>query len=220
MEELENKIRENFMNLVDIVKSISKKIIEVKNIESDIASSVIKSCKNEKCFFDYKIKPKYINTPINMNNYIQLKGNINPNIFMNNLCDILINEFGNDNCYIEPDKNKLKFNITFEEEEGEEKNDEEEEEITDEIKAELKKLGMAEEIKEEEEENNGLIIQIKLFQYSDGYILRFIQKEGDRKKFLDKFIEISKLIENLMSQIDVIQSIFGIIPLKQKKLKD
>jgi hypothetical protein len=132
-----------------------------------------------------------------MNNYIQLKGNINPNIFMNNFCDVLINEFGNDNCYIEPDKTKLKFNIIFEEEED--KNDEEEEEITDEIKAALKKLGMAEEIKEEAEENNGLIIQIKLYQYSDGYILRFIQKEGDRKKFLDKFIEISKLIENLMS---------------------
>ena len=203
MEELENKIRENFMNLVDVVKSISKKIIEVKNIESDIASSVIKSCKNEKCFFDYKIKPKYINTPINMNNYIQLKGNINPNIFMNNFCDVLINEFGNDNCYIEPDKTKLKFNIIFEEEDEnieEQEREEEEEEITDEIKAELKKLGMAEEIKEEEEEeNDGLIIQIKLYQYSDGYILRFIQKEGDRKKFLDKFIEISKLIENLIS---------------------
>ena len=195
MEELENKIRENFLNLVDIVKSISKKIIEVKNMESDIASSGIKSFKNDKCFFDYKIKPKYIDTPINMINCIKIKGNLNPNIFMNNFCDILINEFGSDNCYIEPDKTKLKFNIIFEEEEE----NNEEEEITDEIKEELKKLGIENEINEEDEENNGLDIQIKLYQSSDGYILRFKQKEGNRKKFLDKFNEISKLIEDLIS---------------------
>lgn len=52
---------------------------------------------------------------------------------------------------------------------------------------------------EEYEENNDLKMNIKLYKYSDEYILKFIQKEGKRNQFLDKFRAISKLVENIIS---------------------
>ena len=198
MEELENKLKEYLMNLVDIVKGNLKKVMEVKNTESDMVSSGIKSTKMGKSFFEFKIKPKYIDTPMIMNNCIKIKGDLNPVIFMNSLCDKLIKKFDGNNCFIEADKRKLKFNIIFNEDEEEEYD---EEEITEEMREELEKLGIDNENNEDEEENNNdnLMIQIKLYQCSEGHILRFIHKNGERKNFLDKFFVISKLVKILIS---------------------
>ena len=52
---------------------------------------------------------------------------------------------------------------------------------------------------EDNERTIELIIQIKLYKYSDDYILRFIQEKGDRYYFLDKFETISKLVKNIIS---------------------
>ena len=95
-----------------------------------------------------------------------------------------------ENVFIEADKEKLKFIATFEEEE---KKDEK----TLELIEEMKKLGLEE--VENNNEQNALTVKIKLYQIDDGYLLKFIQNEGGRKSFFDKFDELSKLIENIIS---------------------
>ena len=51
---------------------------------------------------------------------------------------------------------------------------------------------------EEEEKITDLKIQIKLYKISDGHLLRFTQREGERKNFLDKYGEISKIVRNIL----------------------
>ena len=54
--------------------------------------------------------------------------------------------------------------------------------------------------KEKEEiEGNELVIQIKLYKSSDEHILRLIQKKGNRRDFLIKFADISKLAEIIIN---------------------
>ena len=53
-------------------------------------------------------------------------------------------------------------------------------------------------ISDEEEGILQLIIQIRLYKYSDGHILKFMQKDGNRKNFLDKVNIISELVENII----------------------
>ena len=61
-------------------------------------------------------------------------------------------------------------------------------------------------IEENDEENEKvdeyisyLKIKVKLYQVSDGHLLRFIQDEGNREDFLDKFGEISNFVKKLIS---------------------
>ena len=39
---------------------------------------------------------------------------------------------------------------------------------------------------------------LQLYKSNDEYLLRFIQSEGKRKQFLDKFEAISKLVEDIL----------------------
>ena len=100
---------------------------------------------------------------MNIKNCIKIKGYLDANSFMNNLCNLIINNYGVDNCYLEPDKKK-------------ENDDNDEDKIV-----------------------NELNMKIKLYKCSDGHILRFKQIKGNRKDFLDKFNEISKLVKNYYS---------------------
>ena len=79
-----------------------------------------------------------------------------------------------------------------------EEDEEVKDELPEEIKEELKKLGIDGGI-EDNGGNNDLKMNIKLYKYSDEYILRFIQREGKRNKFLDKFTAISNLVENIIN---------------------
>ena len=197
MDSLESEIREKFLNLVNTVKDINQKQIEIINKESEIALDNKSNGNNIKKIFN-NLALKFENISLSkydMNNYIIIKGNLDPNNFMNCLYYLLTEEFVINNCYIEPIDGKPKFNAIFEE--GEEEI-EDEEEITDEIIEKLKKLGIEDVIKKDKE-NNQLIIYIKLFKYSEGYLLRFVQKKGNRKKFLDKFQIISKLVKNMIN---------------------
>ena len=93
--------------------------------------------------------------------------------------------------------------ILFEEEKKEEKKEEEKEEEKEGKKEEGKDLeDEIEKLKIDnngDEEFNGLSLQVKLIKTSDEYIIQFVHKEGNRKDFLDKYVEISKLVENLMN---------------------
>ena len=192
MEEIEKDIKSKFTDVEEIVKKANKKELEKKinaNKENKGASDT-RSIKVEKIYFNDNQKPEIIDTCMNMNNCIIIKNLLNPVDFMNSLHNQLLNEFGSI-CLIEDDKEKLELNVFFEEEE-------EKEEIPEEIKEELKKLGINEDM-EDDERLIELTIEIKLYKYNDDYILRFIQKKGDRYYFLDKYAIISKLVENIIS---------------------
>ena len=202
---LETEIREEFIKLTPSLKEVCHKILEKKDKESEVASYNTKSYNidNEEKFFTEDCKPKYEDTHMNINYCIKIKGYLNPVKFMNSLCNILIYKYGIDNCYIEANKTKLKFNILFEEEKEEKKEEEKKEEEKEGKKEEGKDLeDEIEKLKIDnngDEEFNGLSLQVKLIKTSDEYIIQFVHKEGNRKDFLDKYVEISKLVENLMN---------------------
>ena len=186
-EKIDDEIKQVFLKLENDVKIYSKKEIEAKNKKSEEAFKT-RSGHNENEYFDSHIKPKFDNTYNNMNYCIKIKGTLNPNKFMNSLVNLLLKKYC-DTCLIETDDNKLKFIAIFEEETKDK--------ITKEFIEEIKKLGIN--VEDEKEDNNELKIKIKLYQISEGYSLRFIHQFGDRKNFLEKYDDISKLIENLIN---------------------
>ena len=209
LDELEQEIREEFTNLSEQVQNFSQTQLEKKNNESINAPYNTRGIQNDKvkAIFDNNMKPKIIHTPMNMNHCITIKGNLNSVKFMNQLCYMIDNKF--ETCFIEPSKEKLKFNVTFEEEEQKEEIKEEElkevkEEVKEDVKEEkeIKEENKEDEEKEEEEKeivSNELIIQVKLYKSSDEHILRLIQKKGNRRDFLIKFADISKLAEIIIN---------------------
>ena len=186
--QLENEIREEFLKRESLVEIGIKKEKEMeannpnessgnKNVDDDI--------------FDLDLKPKYAQTGLNMNNYIKLKGKINPAIFMNSLVNKINKEFEGE-CDIEPNKEKLKFNVIFEEAQSNE-------EIEEELLEELKSMG----IKENEEINENIkgkktVIQIKIYEsYNEGYLVRFVRKEGETIDYLEKIKKIYSLVDKM-----------------------
>ena len=155
-------------------------------------------------YFESNLKPKIIEIEDNMNNFIKIKGNLNPVNFMNKLANKISAIFDN-NCLINPNKNSLKFDIIFEEEENEE---EEEEEQKEEEEKKEKKCNNYQEIKEfnenNEENNNRIrkkdcVIQVKLFELKNGeYLLRFVKKEGELEEFYKIFEKISNSVKNMI----------------------
>lgn len=184
MKELNNEIQTDFDDLFDLVKSGLKDEINIKNIDSQFASYNTKSVNIDynEVFFKSDLEPKYDNTPMNIKNCIKIKGYLDANSFMNNLCNLIINNYGVDNCYLEPDKKNLKFEAIFEKDEDNENDKKKENDDNDEDKI-----------------VNELNMKIKLYKCSDGHILRFKQIKGNRKDFLDKFNEISKLVKKYYS---------------------
>ena len=184
LDELEQEIREEFINLSEQVQNFSQKQLEKKNKESINASYNTRGIGNDivKAVFNDKMEPKKIHTQMNMNHCIKIKGNLNSVNFMNQLCYMIDNKFGT--CFIEPSKEKLKFNAIFEEEK-------ELKEVKEDVKEENK------DEKEEDNSYNELVIQFKLYKSSDKHILRLIHKKGNRRDFLKKFVDISKLVKLL-----------------------
>ena len=176
---LKEEIRKEFTDLSIIVKEKNQQ--EMKAEDRIVEYPMYKTrCfdDDDKYFIDYNIRPKCIVTPMNVDNYIKIKGYLNPVKFMNFLCEKLVSKFKDDNCYIKVERNKLEINIIFEEDEEEEEEDEKNENI---------------------EESNDLSMQIKLYEEKDEHLLRFILKKGNRKNFLDKYNIISKLVEYIIT---------------------
>ena len=175
---LEDEIKKEFSDLSIIVKEKNQQ--EIKAVDRIEEYPIYRTrCfdNDDKYFMDNNIKPKYLVTPMSMDNSIKIKGYLNPVKFMNFLCEKLVSKFKDDNCYIKVERNKLEINIIFEEDEEEEE-DEKNENI---------------------EESNDLSMQIKLYEEKDEHLLRFILKKGNRKNFLDKYNIISKLVEYIIT---------------------
>ena len=193
--QLENEIREE---LLKREQTIQKKLKEEIRTEGQSYSSNINMSGNrcgddEKEYFDLSLTPKLGQTGIGMNNYIKIKGKLNPAQFMNSLANKLENEFG-DNCNIDPAEKALKFDILFEEEK------EEEEEIPKELEEELAKLGL-EDVEENDDDllKKDCIIQVKLFEsINGGHLLRFVKKSGELEDYYKNLKKIMSLTKELL----------------------
>ena len=128
-----------------------------------------------------------------MKNFIKINGDLNPCKFMNCLANKIKSEF-KDNCEINENKQKLKFDITFLKNEINEI--EENKEFEEELDKLLAEYNLDEYENTIEKKNN--IIQIKLFEsVNGGYIVRFVKKGGEIEDYnqnLDKIIKIIKEI--------------------------
>ena len=183
--DLESKIKEEFIKLIPLVKENSLKEMNAADKISERALYNVRSYRDEEeSYFNPEMRVKFVNTPIKMDNCIKIKGYINPNKFLNSLVYKINKEFDMDNCLIQTSIDQPKFNLTFENN-NDEMDDEEDNENEDD--------------EDEDEEGDDIIVQIKLYQTSDGHLLRFIKKRGNRNDFLDKFIILSKLVEEIIS---------------------
>ena len=193
--EKEIKLKEEFQKREKIVMERCKDEIQ-KNIESSdnkyYYAQITKSskCDSKGIIFKYELNPKYIEKNKYMNYCIHIKGILDPKDFLNILIQNVKAKFKN--CLIKTDEeNKPNFNITFT---GEG--------IYEDIKEELKNLGIENEEKEDEDDEedndiNELILRIKLYKTSEGYLLRFVKKQGNKIDFINKF----EIIKNFIKEI-------------------
>ena len=111
--DLEKKLESAFEQRVPEAKRQWKITIDQENYNSDIANSKSRSFSDkEQNYFISPIEPKYIKGEINHFDYIKIKGFLQPNIFMYDLCEELDKKF-KDLCLIEPSEEKLKFIAYF-----------------------------------------------------------------------------------------------------------
>ena len=186
---LEEEIKELFKELAPYVKISLNISLQKDNWESTFRSYNRSISNNDdQNYFDSFAKPKCIDTPMNIKYCIDIQGYLNPILFMNKLCVILDNEYKHENCYINTDSEILKFNFIFVKKIEEKENKKED--------------GNKDTDSDEEKNNNEIIIQIKLYESSEKYILRFKEKKGNRKDFLDKYYAISNLIVKLLNNLN------------------
>ncbi len=191
--QLENEIREELLKREQTVQEKIKKKMATKGQRSNINMSGNRCGDDEKEYFDLSLTPKLGQTGIGMNNYIKIKGKLNPAQFMNSLANKLENEFG-DNCNIDPAEKALKFDILFEEEK------EEEEEIPKELEEELAKLGL-EDVEENDDDlqKKDCIIQVKLFEsINGGHLLRFVKKSGELEDYYKNLKKVMSLTKEIL----------------------
>ena len=108
---LENEISEIFSSLRKDVKKHNRKEMKNNNKESKNASNNCRSTSGES-IFSSNLVPNDIDTPLNINNYIDIKGYLNPVNFMNDLYKMISDNFGDD-CSLIPDNKKLKIVINI-----------------------------------------------------------------------------------------------------------
>ena len=152
-----------------------------------IKKSLISDSKKD--IFKNELNLKYIEKNKYMNFCIYIKGKLEPQNFLNILGKQIKEKFSN--CLIKTDEeNKPNFNVTFT---GEG--------IFENIKEQLTKLGIKKEDEDEDNEEddiNELILRIKFYKTSEGYLLRFIKRQGDKVDFINKYETIKKLVEEII----------------------
>ena len=164
--EYENKINLNEELLKRYNKIMESIVVKVKK-KNDNNQDVRGIDEEKEGFFCKFATPEYIERITFMNYYINLIGFNNLIKFMNDLCQKIIDKFGNDKCYVREDNNnKLKFELLFKGEDNSEYNP-----IIMEI--------ILYKTKEEE------------------YLLRFIRKKISKYDFIEKFKIISDLANSI-----------------------
>ena len=193
--EVKNLKNEDYIIYENMMKDLENKVDEDNEIFENRPAKLnnqnnigFRSAKNEdeEKFFNSNITHNYLyKSGFNAMNYIKIKGELEPVEFMNTLANKLIKEFY---CKINPDKNKLKFEVIFPNK------------INDEI-------GDEEDMEEEEEndiidnfEFKDCVIKIKFFEFiNGGYEVHFIKAEGDFMDYYSYFQDIKKIIKKILN---------------------
>ena len=110
-----------------------------------------------------------------------------------------INKLYDNKCYINTDKEKLKFKITFINEDNDDDEEEEEGEKAGEEK--YKKEEDEEDNVEEKKKKNNIrdcIMKVKLYDCgNDEYLLCFEKNQGNLEEFYDNFLKIKEMISKV-----------------------
>ena len=167
---LEFQKRENEINKkvkLDLIVSLEKRIFERNQ---------------NKSFFENDINPKLINIEPKMDNYIRIKGNLNPSEFMNNLAKELNYLYSYE---IQESKKNLKFNCIIKKIENNIENDD-----YDDDELDFENCNYL---------DKDCIIQVKLFKLNSvEFLLRFIKKEGTKNDYYTHLLTIIKEAKNLI----------------------
>ena len=178
LEQLEIELKEEFIKRQPLVDAGLKAEVEVEK-ESSEEPEGNRGDNGDDNYFEQDLNVNYVESELNMYNYIKLKGKLTPYKYMGELINKIKKEFVNYNFEI-IDNKKAKFNVIFIEEEIEE--EEELEEETDEEQFQNIK-------------GKKTIIQVKLYQnYNEEHLLRFVKKEGELENYLNKLKKIYELI--------------------------
>ena len=200
LNQLESDLKKELEKRELIIKETKEKSFESKEQQdSDDFYNNNRGIGDENSKFNYSNIAKMLPPGKRLDNFIRLKGSFDALNFMNTLCNELTEKY---DCYIEPSKKYLKFEISFTDEE-----DDNEEELTEEMIEEFKKLGINYENKNDEKKNDkikkddDISMKVKLFKVENKdweYVLSFEKKEGRRIDFLDKVKKISDLIKKII----------------------
>ena len=178
-----NKLEmEVFKYLAKLEEKIKEdnEVIE-KNSKDSIFNS--RSGGGKKKYNNFEIK-KLNMSELHVDNYIIIKGNIEPNEFMCELYEEINKDKSfNAEKYMEPPLEDLKDKIiiSFEKNKEEEKDEQDEDEDEE------------SEIKEKD-----CVIKIKLYQNENNeYIIAFIKKEGENEDYYDYFMKLKEIIKKI-----------------------
>ena len=164
----DDEIKKELKAKYNTLKSEKEKNIEKKVKEEHLITRGGEDDKDS-IFRNSNLKPKKISKDrLNINKAIKINGNLKEVDFMNSLSSKIIEKFG-DNCYIEPSKKDLKFEVIFESE------------------------------GEEEEETKECKMIIELFKYEEGeYLLEFRRTGGNIPEHYEYFLKMEEIIDKMI----------------------
>ena len=212
MKEINDLNDEEYKNLEkEVYQDFKEREIKVKeknesveaNSSSEISIGDNRGIEDEEGdFFNLNINPKLcVRTGLGMNNYMKINGKINPSRFMNSLASKINSELEEKGGKIEEikDRDNLKFEVTFEDNE-EEKEEEEQTEEDKKLEEELDKMGLGNvEDFEDGLEKKASVIQVKLFESANGgYIVRFVKKGGEIEDYHKNLDDLIKIVKKLL----------------------
>ena len=167
MLKLEQKITETNQPQIQVPEEKKKKI---KYSDRSISIDM------DKKYFN-NLLPNKVNKKRRYKYCIKINGKINANDFMNLLVNEIIKAYGID-CLVNPNEEKLKFEITFINQDDEEEKEEE----------------------EDEESNRDCIMKVKLYEIGiNEYLLCFDKCQGDLEIFHENFLKIKDIVKNIFN---------------------
>ena len=122
-EKLEQKYIQYMKKIEDKIHNQNEDIIEIKpkneeNQEKEAIKGILFDDKEQ--IFDESMEPKKLKENKKLKYFLKIKGYINPINFMSSLFYKIIQNYDEDEIYLEASKTKLAFKIIFENEDGEE----------------------------------------------------------------------------------------------------
>ena len=174
-EKLKNDLKLKFSELRDEIKDDDEQV-ETKPKKDDNSTSKAFS-DNEELFFPLKMQPKKFDKDEFVNNFIKIKGYLNPAEFMHSLTKNMIESFENledFKLYVKASKESLKLEASFELKEDYEI----ENEAIDDLKG------------------TKCVISISIVKSGeDEHIVQFVRKEGEFGDYYELFIKMKEIIK-------------------------